>query len=215
MPELRVVSYSIYHSANCYLGVILAERALRGLPVVIERRPLCIPKVRGVLVAHLFGGTEAAVRGSYNREDCSRWARRHAIELRYTPPEVFAVRAQRWLASPMAREELPARAYYGAAGTGKEDALDRAFFRASYVDGLDVNEEEVVRRLAAEVGLDAEETIRRAHSDATRATLERAFAEFERDGCPGLPTWVLAGERFWGKDRVDWLADRARVLAGG
>jgi 2-hydroxychromene-2-carboxylate isomerase len=214
--RMRIVSYSMYHSANSYLGVILAERALRPLDVVVERRPLCIPKDRGLLVSHLGGGVEGRSRGSYHREDCERWARRHGIPFHPVAPEVFAARMQTWLASPLGREELPARAYYGAVGSGREDALDRAFFRASYVDGLDVNEEGVVRALAAEVGLDADETIARARDEATEKALAAALAGFDRDHCPGLPTWVVAGERYWGKDRVDWLAERVReLLAGG
>jgi 2-hydroxychromene-2-carboxylate isomerase len=213
---MRVVSYSIYHSANSYLGIILAERALRELNVVVERRPLCVPKDRGLLVAHLAGGSEGRGRGSYHREDCERWARRYGIDFRPVAPEVFAARAQTWLASPLAREELPARAYYGAVGSGREDALDRAFFRASYVDQLDVNEESVVSALAAEVGLDPDETLARARSQETKDSLDAALAGYDRDHCPGLPTWVVAGERYWGKDRVDWLADRVReLLAAG
>ena len=34
----------------------------------------------------------------------------------------------------------------------------------------------------------------------------------ERDQCPGVPTWVLKGERFWGKDRVDMLVERINSL---
>jgi hypothetical protein len=32
-----------------------------------------------------------------------------------------------------------------------------------------------------------------------------ALNEYEQFGCPGVPTWVIQGERFWGKDRVDWV----------
>lgn len=212
---VRVVSYSIYHSSNSYLGFVLAERALRDLPVILERRPLCIPKDRGFLVSHLGGGVEGRGRASYHREDCERWARRYGIEMRFTPPEVFVERMSRWQASPWAREELAARAYYGAIGSGREAALDRAFFRAGYVDGLDVNEDSVVRQLAVGVGLDPDEILAAATAPPSRAALDLALAEFDRARCPGLPTWVVGGERFWGKDRVDWLAERVRELAAG
>ena len=76
---VTVVSYTIYHSPNAYLGVLLAERALAGLPVVIERRPICIPKARGVKVADLVGSKEGPAQSSYHREDCMRWAHKHGI----------------------------------------------------------------------------------------------------------------------------------------
>ncbi|MEH2253351.1 hypothetical protein [Nostoc sp.] len=41
MPQrIKVYSYSIYHSANSYIGIALAEKSLRGLPVDLERRPM-------------------------------------------------------------------------------------------------------------------------------------------------------------------------------
>src|SRR5512135_2015671 len=104
---IRVISYTIYHSPNAYLGVVLAERALHGLPVTIERRPICIPKQRGVKVADLVGGKETPAQSSYHREDCMRWARRYGIELHLLAPGVFEERATRWRASPYDREELP------------------------------------------------------------------------------------------------------------
>jgi len=45
-----------------------------------------------------------------------------------------------------------------------------------------------------------------------RKTLDAALGAFERERCPGVPTWVLDGERFWGKDRVEFLADALRSL---
>jgi len=208
-----VLSYTIYHSPNSYLGVQLAERALAGMPVLVERRPIYIPKERGVKVADLVGGKETRAQSAYHREDCVRWAARHGIELHLLAPGVFEARAQRWQQSRYDREELPARAYYAAVGSGMEMLLDRALFRAAWVEGLDVNEESVVRRAAESAGLDADELLGRALDDAIERTLQEALAAFDHDACPGVPTWVLNGERFWGKDRVDWLADRVRALA--
>ena len=160
---ITIVSYTIYHSPNAYLGVVLAERALNALPVTIERRPICIPKHRGVKVADLVGGKETPAQSSYHREDCVRWAHKHGIELHLLGPGVFDERAARWQQSPYEREELPARAYYAARGSGKEAAFDRALFRAAWVEGRDVNEEAVVRDAAAAVGLEPD-TLLRARS---------------------------------------------------
>jgi hypothetical protein len=37
--------------SNSYIGIALAEKALQGLPVDIERRPIYIPKERGIKVS--------------------------------------------------------------------------------------------------------------------------------------------------------------------
>jgi 2-hydroxychromene-2-carboxylate isomerase len=99
---LRADSYAIYRSSNAYLGVILAERALAGLPVELVRRPLCVPKQRGVGVADLVGGRANPRHGSYHREDCLRWAAKHRIEMRFPAPENLARRVD-WLADAARR----------------------------------------------------------------------------------------------------------------
>jgi 2-hydroxychromene-2-carboxylate isomerase len=132
--------------------------------------------------------------------------------LNFLAPEVFEERVKRWQQSPFDREELPARVYYAARGTGKEALLDHALFRAAWVEGLDVNEESVIRHAASQAGLDPDDLITQALQDETRHTLDASLVAFERDRCPGVPTWVLNRERFWGKDRVEWLVERIKVL---
>jgi 2-hydroxychromene-2-carboxylate isomerase len=209
---ITVISYSIYHSPNAYLGVLLAERALATLPVVIVRRPICIPKRRGVKVADLVGSKESPAQSAYHREDCVRWAAKYGIELHLLHPGTFEQRAARWRQSSYEREELPARAYYAAIGSGKEAALDHALFRAAWVDGLDVNEEHVVRAAAAAAELEPDALLTRASGEDAKHALDEALAAFDADRCPGVPTWVVNNERFFGKDRVDWLVDRVRSL---
>lgn len=41
-----------------------------------------------------------------------------------------------------------------------------------------------------------------------------ALAEFDRVGCPGVPTFVVDGARYFGKDRVDWAVDACAAGAG-
>jgi 2-hydroxychromene-2-carboxylate isomerase len=117
---LTVEAFTIYHSANSYLGMVLLRRALEALPrVQVVRRPILIPRARGVLVADL--------------------------------------------------------------------------------------------------GLDGAQLLTAAAAPEAGEATRRALADFDRAGCPGVPTFVLEGERFFGKDRVDWLVDacRERLAAPG
>ncbi|MCC5659738.1 DsbA family protein [Nostoc sp. XA010] len=111
------------------------------------------------------------------------------------------------------REELPARAYYAACGTGKEHLLDAAFFRATYIDLLDVNDESVIKKVANDVGLNSDRILELIYGEAAKEAAVAALAEYEQFGCPGVPTWVVEGERFWGKDRVDWVAEKVKQLS--
>jgi len=205
-----VRSYTIYHSPNAYLGTILLRRLLVGMPGVdLARRPIFVPRDRGVLVSEMLGGKENRNAGSYNREDCRRWADRHGIPFRYPPFEVFAKRAARWARSPFHREELPARTYYAAEAT-QRDALDDALFAAAWVKGLDVNEPETVLWAAAQAGIDGDALLTAAEAERPAAETRAALRDFDAQACLGVPTVVVEGQRFFGKDRIDWAVEACR-----
>ncbi|HEX4615820.1 MAG TPA: DsbA family protein [Stellaceae bacterium] len=205
--SLSVYSYTIYHSPNAYLGTVLLRRALAELPrIELVRRPIYIPRARGLMIAELLGGKENRNAGSYNREDCRRWSERFGIPMSYPDANVFHERAGRWAVSTFDREELPARAFY-AANTEKRDLLDQALFEAAWVEGLDVNEPATVRWAARQAGLDPEQLLTALREPGPAEEARAALAEFERHQCPGVPTVVVDGRRFFGKDRVDWVID--------
>jgi len=211
-----VHSYTIYHSANAYLGTVLLRRALAAVPgVTLVRRPIFVPRDRGLLVADMLDGKENRNAGSYNREDCRRWADRHGIPFCYPPPAVFAERAARWACLPFQREELPARAYY-ATPAGRRDSIDGALFAAAWVEGLDVNEPETIRWAAAQAGLDGDALLAAASTEEPGADARAALRDFDAHACPGVPTILVGAERFFGKDRVDWIVQACtqRDVAG-
>ena len=142
----------------------MLRRAVSDLPgVELVRRPICVPRERGLMIAGLLGGKENKNAGSYNREDCRRWSERFAIPMSYPDPDVFHERAQRW-------------------------AAERA-------------------------GLDPKHLMAALNEPGPAAKMRSALEEFERLQCPGVPTVIVDGRRFFGKDRVDWVADFCRAQA--
>jgi 2-hydroxychromene-2-carboxylate isomerase len=208
---ITVYSYTIYHSPNAYLGTVLLRRAIDGLPgVELVRRPIYVPRERGLMIAEMLGGKENLNVGSYLREDCRRWSERFAIPFAYPDPEVFHQRAERWALSAYDREELPARAFY-AADAEKRDQLDRALFEAAWVEGLDINEPGTIGWAAQRAGLDPDRLMMRLAEPGPGQEARVALEEFDRLRCPGVPTVVVDGQRYFGKDRVDWVVDACRV----
>jgi 2-hydroxychromene-2-carboxylate isomerase len=208
--SVTIYSYTIYHSPNAYLGTVLLRRAIADLPgIELVRRPIYVPRERGLIIAELLGGKENRNTGSYNREDCARWSERFSIPFTYPDPKIFHQRAERWAISRFHREELPARAFY-AADAEKRDLLDQALFEAAWVEGLDVNEPATIRWAARRAGLDPEALMTALEESGPGAAAENALREFERLQCPGVPTVVVNGQRFFGKDRVDWVAEICR-----
>jgi 2-hydroxychromene-2-carboxylate isomerase len=110
---ITVYSYTIYHSPNAYLGTLLLRRVIADLPdVQLVRRPIYVPRERGLMIAEMLGGKENRIVGSYLREDCRRWSGRFSIPFIYPDPEVFHQRVKRWALLAYDRVELPARAFY-------------------------------------------------------------------------------------------------------
>jgi len=67
---VSVNSFTIYHSSNAYLGTVLLRRKMATKAgAVLVRRPIFVPRSRGVLIAEMLGGKENQNAGSYNRVD--------------------------------------------------------------------------------------------------------------------------------------------------
>jgi 2-hydroxychromene-2-carboxylate isomerase len=123
---------------------------------------------------------------------------------------IFHERAQHWAVSPFHREELPARAFY-AADPEKRELLDQALFEAAWVEGLDVNEPTTIVWAAERAMLEPKCLMPALNEPGPAAEARSALEEFERLQCPGVPTVIVDGRRFFGKDRVDWMADFCRA----
>jgi 2-hydroxychromene-2-carboxylate isomerase len=76
---------------------------------------------------------------------------------------------------------------------------------------LDIENAAALTAVMAESGIDPE-----GFSDYVRrdgpADLKAAAEEAERDGVFGVPTLIVAGEIFWGNDRVEWLAKKLDAM---
>jgi len=80
------------------------------------------------------------------------------------------------------------------------DKVFERFFKRE----LNLEDFDALAAVMAEAGLDAVGFRRYADSDGPE-DLRAAAAEAERDGVFGVPTLIVAGELFWGNDRVEWL----------
>jgi 2-hydroxychromene-2-carboxylate isomerase len=80
---------------------------------------------------------------------------------------------------------------------------DRVFERF-FKRELNIENFDALAAVMTEVGLDAAGFRRYADSEGP-GDLRAAAAEAEGDGVFGVPTFNVAGELFWGNDRVEWL----------
>jgi 2-hydroxychromene-2-carboxylate isomerase len=76
---------------------------------------------------------------------------------------------------------------------------------------LDIEEPAALAGVLREAGLDADDFARYAAFDG-RDDLARAYEQAERDGVFGVPTLIVAGEPFWGNDRIDWVIKKLDAM---
>ncbi len=86
---------------------------------------------------------------------------------------------------------------------GKFRAYAPIVFERFFRRELELEEPAALAVVMGEVGLDAEDFARYA-AFTGRDDLAQAYEQAERDGVFGVPTLIVAGEPFWGNDRVTW-----------
>jgi 2-hydroxychromene-2-carboxylate isomerase len=107
---------------------------------------------------------------------------------------------------------IAARAFWYLAGTDMDRAVEwaRAVFHASFGEGRDCSNPEVLAAVAVEMGLDAEEVLQATADDAVKARLKQVTGEAMERGVFGAPTFFAGDEMFWGGDRIDQLEHYVR-----
>lgn len=83
------------------------------------------------------------------------------------------------------------------------DRVFQRFFKRE----LNIEDIDALAAVMAEAGLDAAGFHRYAEGEGPN-DLRAAAAEAERDGVFGVPTFIVAGELFWGNDRVEWVVKK-------
>jgi len=134
-------------------------------------------------------------RARYNLLDMHRWAEHRAVPFRMPPGHprrtVLALRAAL------------------AAGDAALPAASQAIYRAYWAEGRDVEDPAVVAGALSAAGLDGPALVARAPD--LKDELFRRTGEAVAAGVFGAPAFVVAGQLFWGQDRMDFA--EAALLA--
>lgn len=140
------------------------------------------------------------LKGDYIRRDAKRYMRRHGLQ------------SSRDLDDPMMDPRAASRAFYWVKQhhPGLAAPLAHAIYHAYWEEGRDLSSAEAVVAIALPAGLDAQ-TLREAiESEEARQLLRSAVEASLKAGIFGSPTVVVAGEPFWGVEKLElleeWLA---------
>jgi len=136
----------------------------------------------------------AAAKLSYLLEDAQRWA--HKLGLKWQVP------AQITIDSTDA-----AAGYYFAREKGKERGYRNAVFRARWGEGRNIADREVLAECAVKVGLARAEFLAALDNPRYRDEVPKALMLCMEDKIFGVPIFIVDGKRYWGNDRLDFLAE--------
>lgn len=185
MPGATVELCFDYASPFSYLADSRIDAVLAALPVTVRRVPVYL---RG-FDAFRDGVPFSAAKLRYLRLDLARCARAHGIPL--GPLRARPIDGLHLLRAHLALDGLP-----------EQDAFRRAAWRATWVDGLDTSDPEIVMAVARDAGVDrgslAQDMRAAAVKARLRANTERAIARHAF----GVPTIYVGDEMFWGNDRL-------------
>ncbi len=107
------------------------------------------------------------------------------------------------------------RVILAAMATGADPAdLIEAMMRACWVEEADVGEAATLARVAGRLGFDGDALLADAGTEAGKARAQAATDRAIAENVFGAPTYVVAGEPFWGQDRLDLVARALKGEAG-
>jgi len=126
----------------------------------------------------------------YYRKDMERWAAHRGVEIRW--PSRFPLRTIKPLRMTL------------LAGDAERPALIDSLMRACWVEDRDPDDDAVLAECAERAGADTA-LVSATRSDeakkALRATTDEALAR----SVPGVPTFIVDDQLFWGQDRLDFV----------
>lgn len=185
--------YFSFRSPYSWLATQRIDAELSGLPISLR----WMHGYPTDLANHPMGPAVNKSKLMYLVTDVGRFADRYGLEFKLPPridvdwPKVDA-------------------AFWYAQSKGRGPEFGKLASSARFGSGLDLEDDETLRQLAADVGLDAGELLAAADS-RTRAIDEMPNDPESRGSVFGVPTFVYCGELFWGNDRIEWLVRAVRA----
>lgn len=173
----------------------LAARQLERIDTLASVR------VRPVLFAALLnhhgnvGPAEIPTKRAYTFRDVARTADRLGLAIEGPPAHPF---------NPL----TALRACVSIDDDAKRRRLAIALMDAAWSVGRDLESIDVVRDVAARVGLDADAIVLATREPAIKQRLLDATQIAIAAGVFGVPSFVIEGEVYWGSDRLDALVHR-------
>jgi 2-hydroxychromene-2-carboxylate isomerase len=189
---------TFYYDVSSPYAYLAAQRVDETLPVEAHWQPIAFGALIGA-IGKVPWSMRDDTRAAGQAEIAERARERGLPAVRWPPgwpAESYSV--------------LPLRALLHAFDHGRGKELSLALYRRAFVDGVALDDPDVIVAAAEACALDGERVRAAVAEPEIKARLRAATDEAIRRGVTGVPTIALEGELFWGDDRLE---DAARALA--
>jgi 2-hydroxychromene-2-carboxylate isomerase len=109
---------------------------------------------------------------------------------------------------------MAARVAHVALEQGWGEEFSRAVYDAEFADARNIGDAQVLGEIVASLGQDSTAALARAQSDEIKGKLRSATDEAQRAGIFGAPSFLAAGELYWGNDRLEQAIAAAQRVTG-
>jgi len=185
-----VYFYYDYGSPTAYL-------AWTQLPELCERHQANL-HYKPVLLGGIFKATGnstpvlIAPKGKWLFKDIERYAVRYGVPYQMNPH--FVINSMTMMRGAM-----------WAQNTGVLESYNKAMYEATWVNGLNMSEPDVIASVMNEADLDAAAMLQAVADDSIKKQLIEATGDAVEQGVFGAPTMIVNGELHFGQDRLDWV----------
>ena len=185
-----VYFYYDYGSPTAYL-------AWTQLPELCERHQANL-HYKPVLLGGIFKATGnstpvlIASKGKWLFKDIERYAVRYGVPYQMNPH--FVINSMTMMRGAM-----------WAQNTGVLESYNKAMYEATWVNGLNMSEPDVIASVMNEADLDAAAMLQAVADDSIKKQLIEATGDAVEQGVFGAPTMIVNGELHFGQDRLDWV----------
>ncbi|MBL0372976.1 DsbA family oxidoreductase [Rhizobium sp. KVB221] len=102
----------------------------------------------------------------------------------------------------------------GLIGADLQDRVAHALFQANFVDGLDVGDQSVLAKIAADCGMNGADVAAKLASDADRDHVQAEIANAQRMGVTGVPCFIVDRQyAITGAQSVEVFVNALRQIA--
>ena len=101
------------------------------------------------------------------------------------------------------------RGVFVAAEDGIKDLYIDKIFKAIWVDGINMNDDEVIEKVLKNIDINPKTFLLRVQSQNIKDLLRSRTNDAFKKGIFGAPTFVVKDKLFWGQDRLQYAVSEA------